>query len=275
MNYSEPVKQLLTLGEFQNTIIDYSELGISIDHAQELMAMATDQALLNADEEDSDFWAVLHAWYALGKLQITEAIPVLLELNDRYSYDYLFDDEFPKVFALMGRQAIPKLKDFIADKNNSQFARSNAMTCLERLGQDYRNECVPVFTDFLRNAAHDDRDLAGFAVCGLLELKAIESIDSIRDAFNRQCINIAIPGDIEDVEIDLGLRQTRATPQPDYSLDFPMAEVFQQLGSVFNSDNKSSATYFDEPITASSPKVGRNDPCPCGSGKKYKKCCLH
>ncbi|MEW8087972.1 MAG: SEC-C metal-binding domain-containing protein, partial [Candidatus Thiodiazotropha endolucinida] len=21
--------------------------------------------------------------------------------------------------------------------------------------------------------------------------------------------------------------------------------------------------------------VGRNDPCPCGSGKKYKKCCLH
>ncbi|MEW8665828.1 MAG: UPF0149 family protein [Candidatus Thiodiazotropha endolucinida] len=23
------------------------------------------------------------------------------------------------------------------------------------------------------------------------------------------------------------------------------------------------------------PLVGRNDPCPCGSGKKYKKCCLH
>ena len=21
------------------------------------------------------------------------------------------------------------------------------------------------------------------------------------------------------------------------------------------------------------PKVGRNDPCPCGSGKKYKRCC--
>jgi uncharacterized protein len=23
------------------------------------------------------------------------------------------------------------------------------------------------------------------------------------------------------------------------------------------------------------PKISRNDPCPCGSGKKYKKCCLH
>lgn len=26
-------------------------------------------------------------------------------------------------------------------------------------------------------------------------------------------------------------------------------------------------------ILKSSPKVGRNDPCPCGSGKKYKRCC--
>jgi preprotein translocase subunit SecA len=25
-------------------------------------------------------------------------------------------------------------------------------------------------------------------------------------------------------------------------------------------------------VTRSEPKVGRNDPCPCGSGKKYKKC---
>jgi preprotein translocase subunit SecA len=27
-----------------------------------------------------------------------------------------------------------------------------------------------------------------------------------------------------------------------------------------------------EPIKRDKPKVGRNDPCPCGSGKKYKKC---
>ena len=27
------------------------------------------------------------------------------------------------------------------------------------------------------------------------------------------------------------------------------------------------------PVRRESPKVGRNDPCPCGSGKKYKKCC--
>ncbi|MEN8005421.1 MAG: preprotein translocase subunit SecA [Candidatus Krumholzibacteriota bacterium] len=28
-----------------------------------------------------------------------------------------------------------------------------------------------------------------------------------------------------------------------------------------------------QPVHREEPKVGRNDPCPCGSGKKYKKCC--
>ncbi|MGB1398058.1 MAG: SEC-C metal-binding domain-containing protein, partial [Planctomycetota bacterium] len=27
--------------------------------------------------------------------------------------------------------------------------------------------------------------------------------------------------------------------------------------------------------TRAAAKIGRNDPCPCGSGKKYKKCCLN
>ncbi len=38
--------------------------------------------------------------------------------------------------------------------------------------------------------------------------------------------------------------------------------------------------YFDdsleprnEPVRREEPKHGRNDPCPCGSGKKFKKCC--
>jgi len=29
------------------------------------------------------------------------------------------------------------------------------------------------------------------------------------------------------------------------------------------------------PVKRATPRVGRNDPCPCGSGKKYKHCCLH
>jgi len=28
-----------------------------------------------------------------------------------------------------------------------------------------------------------------------------------------------------------------------------------------------------KPVVRDQPKIGRNDPCPCGSGKKYKRCC--
>ncbi len=34
------------------------------------------------------------------------------------------------------------------------------------------------------------------------------------------------------------------------------------------------ASPLSQPARRAEPRVGRNDPCPCGSGKKYKKCCL-
>ena len=37
------------------------------------------------------------------------------------------------------------------------------------------------------------------------------------------------------------------------------------------SSPKNLSSISDSPTN----KVGRNDLCPCGSGRKYKKCCLH
>lgn len=38
-------------------------------------------------------------------------------------------------------------------------------------------------------------------------------------------------------------------------------------------EKQAKNTDSNENVLSSGPKVGRNDPCPCGSGKKYKKCC--
>ena len=46
-----------------------------------------------------------------------------------------------------------------------------------------------------------------------------------------------------------------------------------QLEAVHDSAEAITKTTTGTPQSASGPKVGRNDPCPCGSGKKYKKCC--
>lgn len=49
------------------------------------------------------------------------------------------------------------------------------------------------------------------------------------------------------------------------------ARVFAPVEGDGDSDNAPRKTL--PPIVRDSPKVGRNEPCPCGSGKKYKRCC--
>lgn len=47
--------------------------------------------------------------------------------------------------------------------------------------------------------------------------------------------------------------------------------TFEKIdGSWYFKDGKPASA---SPVKRESPKTGRNDPCPCGSGKKFKKCC--
>jgi preprotein translocase subunit SecA len=63
--------------------------------------------------------------------------------------------------------------------------------------------------------------------------------------------------------------QVHESPVDDIPDDHPALE--QQGGGSRSSQNGSTAPAID-PIRNYGNKVGRNDPCPCGSGKKYKKC---
>jgi preprotein translocase subunit SecA len=47
----------------------------------------------------------------------------------------------------------------------------------------------------------------------------------------------------------------------------------EEVTHVFDDAYDPSPPEVVEPIRREEPKVGRNEPCPCGSGKKYKKCC--
>jgi uncharacterized protein YecA (UPF0149 family) len=51
-----------------------------------------------------------------------------------------------------------------------------------------------------------------------------------------------------------------------------MDELVQDLPKPQNLKGKNKINFTPEP--RQSKKVGRNEKCPCGSGKKYKKCCL-
>ncbi|MBO4229401.1 MAG: SEC-C domain-containing protein [Clostridia bacterium] len=56
-------------------------------------------------------------------------------------------------------------------------------------------------------------------------------------------------------------------PRPDVELK--REQVAKETGEGFEGSEQKK-----QPVrNAATKKVGRNDPCPCGSGKKYKKCC--
>ncbi|MEC7640987.1 MAG: YchJ family protein [Nitrospinota bacterium] len=55
------------------------------------------------------------------------------------------------------------------------------------------------------------------------------------------------------------------------------SKFIKENGRWYYSQRRSQVTASPvkpaQPFKRSQPKVGRNDPCPCGSNKKYKKCC--
>ncbi len=54
----------------------------------------------------------------------------------------------------------------------------------------------------------------------------------------------------------------------------PTVDVQQVVNAVYEEEAALHSTLSTTPPPEDGAKVGRNDPCPCGSGKKYKKCCL-
>jgi Mlc titration factor MtfA (ptsG expression regulator) len=51
-------------------------------------------------------------------------------------------------------------------------------------------------------------------------------------------------------------------------------ELFAMMQRIFAQDLRSRITSIRREITRGPARLGRNSPCPCGSGLKYKKCCL-
>lgn len=269
-SYSHPVSQLLTLGQsFEEvdgrpeTWKGYAKLGIDHRHIPELMAVVADEALHTGYGLVP--FAPVHAWRILAALKATEALPALASLLRRIDDDW--DDwistELPCVFGQMGGQSVDVLAPFAADGHNGSYARGGACRAMGEVASahpDQRGRCLQILMTLLRSFEDNEQTLNTEIVSVLLDLNAVESIDLIREAYAKDCVDLDCVGDVEDVEIALGLRTERDTAPK-------RGKLFQRLLEL---SQRQEAT---RPRTAGA-KTGRNDRCPCGSGKKYKKCCL-
>ena len=146
---------------------------------------------------------------------------------------------------------------------------------------------------------HDIYTYLGFLFSDLEKINAVEVEDEIRQCHRQGLVDESITGGEEDIDF---WEETVIM----HDSIFDRYEAFKQWpgdDSPFNPDaenirrkkamekekerqqreklqqkqaekDRLAQKYAPQPLAKAGPKVERNDPCPCGSGKKYKKCCM-
>lgn len=218
-DYAPPVSLLLREGNAWKTSRrwpDYGAKGIGREHIAELLRMAADERLLWARSDTPEVWAPVHAWRALGQLEVSEAIEPLLGLFsalDEGDSDDL-TEEMPDIFARLGAPAIPAVAAFLGNEKHGLWPRATATDCLEKIGlrhREARAECVAALTHALQRFEQNDAMLNASLVGALTELSAHESLPLIERAFNADRVDETVCGDFQDVRQEFGL--PAASPQ--------------------------------------------------------------
>ena len=117
--------------------------------------------------------------------------------------------------------------------------------------------------DFLRQGIH----LRGYAQKNPKEeykREAFELFSDMLDHIKIEVITMLAHVEVRDDEDVEALEQQRQAPS---RMDFVHPEL--QAPEAQDDDE---VVAVSKPIVRDKPKVGRNEPCPCGSGKKYKHC---
>ena len=231
-----------------------------------------------------DAWSSIHALHLLGGINTTEALHVLIATLRDYGEDigdWLFNS-MPALLANFGPAAIVPLKAVVLDEGLDGFVRGAASKALVVIAYNY-SECRETIIKLLRQiirdaevrAAEDSDIIISLIVDDLAQFKDPVAFGEIELAFTK--------GLVDESYIDLvDVKRIYRTPDEElyyHHFDWDPIDHFSQknieyldkLHYVGEEKQKS-----DSKLTKGKKKkkIGRNDPCPCGSGKKYKKCCL-
>jgi len=256
------------------------------------------------EAEDNMQWMPLHAVKLLGMLADPRALPHLVDaliLACKVG-DYSIMEDLPTVFGCIGPPAIPHLEEFIhANKGDNEFwyPRSTAADGLLGIALHHPHEQERILT-FLHElfSEEDDEEFLGFAAKSLLNFSDPSSIPVLEKAFDRGIIDdyIIRRDDLLKKRVKpLGMynndllhfydpeqvaeRQVRREIEyeKEYEKERHAAQKLEQREKSIAIELKRleiANTLNERNVLPLTRKVGRNEPCPCGSGKKFKKCCF-
>lgn len=162
-------------------------------------------------------------------------------------------------------------KEVIADSNLDPFAREAALNLLEGLFRDGRLSREEMI-DFLRErlallGEGENEKIFGAMIASLTaDNDLYELVEDVREAFRLEKIDLMHMGDFDSFFDYL----YNETGNGEYTR--LITDTVQELDgwACF----KEEGPHKPSPFEILDWKAGRNDPRPCGSGKKFKKCCL-
>jgi hypothetical protein len=212
INYPPPVNQLLTYGEPPDTWPNYLELGLGPEHIPDLIRMAADKELIEADVDGLEGWAPIHAYRAIGQMRAEAAIEPLMTIVEPLRDNEWAMEELPDVFAMIGPSALPKLAEFIADSSHNEWTRICLITGVEKIGIEWpeaRSECVALLMKQLELFAENDYDVNAFLILSLVKLHATEAAPLMEQAFAADRVEEFVMGNWDDVQVRLGLKSAQ------------------------------------------------------------------
>lgn len=149
----------------------------------------------------------------------------------------------------------------------SYTVREFGELCLEVMHDVASHGCVEEPEDFLDASA-----LMGLVICSWMDVDLPKAaLPQIKKWYDAERIDESF------VSYDELLAEIEKTAARKPAL--PGCTVAEISGWAWFTEDPDESFFDDDfdppdlPYTRPEPRVGRNDPCPCGSGKKFKKCC--
>lgn len=255
-----------------------------------VLSKAADGEILSEDEGILAFRGL----HILGGARDTGAWPILSRLlrrpNDEID-DLLGDtvtETLPRIAAGMFNGDVDDLFSLIADRSIDEYLRSSLLGAAAFLTWDGRIERERM-REFLERFYVEGLAADGeFAWVGWFEAIALLGLRDLAPLFRNAWEGGRIDTeymDQGDFETDLASAE-RAPTDIERFAPFKLgyiedvvealswAHTIRDLDRVTDTNTTNPAWLPEEPYVNPWRHVGRNDPCPCGSGKKAKKCCL-